>query len=55
MPRIIFLIVFIFTSVTIFSQSPKAVTVKSQKPPVAKPVAPKLLKDLRDSAGNQPE
>ena len=34
----------------IFSQSPKTVTVKSQKPPVAKPVVPKILKDLRDSA-----
>ena len=50
MPRIIFLFVFIFISITIFSQSPKTVTVKSQKPPVAKPVAPKILKDLRDSA-----
>jgi len=50
MPRIIFLVVFIFISTMIFSQSPKTVTVKSQKPPVAKPVVPKILKDLRDSA-----
>ena len=50
MPRIIFSIVFIFISTSIFSQSPKTVPVKSQKPPVAKPVAPKILKDLRDSA-----
>jgi FKBP-type peptidyl-prolyl cis-trans isomerase FklB len=50
MPKIIFLIVFIFLSTTIFSQSPKTATVKSQKPPVAKPAAPKILKDLRDSA-----
>ena len=50
MPRIIFLVVFIFISTMIFSQSPKTPTVKSQKPPVAKPVAPKILKDLRDSA-----
>ena len=50
MPRIIFLFVFIFISITIFSQGPKTVTVKSQKPPVAKPLAPKILKDLRDSA-----
>jgi len=50
MPKIIFLIVFIFLSTTIFSQSPKTAPAKSQKPPVAKPVAPKILKDLRDSA-----
>ncbi|HEX6172304.1 MAG TPA: FKBP-type peptidyl-prolyl cis-trans isomerase [Chitinophagaceae bacterium] len=50
MPRIIFSIVFIFISTSIFSQSPKTVPVKSQKPPIAKPAAPKILKDLRDSA-----
>ena len=45
MPRIVCLIAFIFFSITIFSQNPKTVAVKSQKP-----VAPKILKDLRDSA-----
>ena len=35
---------------TIFSQKPKTVTVSSQKPTAPKPVAPKILKDLRDSA-----
>jgi len=47
MPRIVFLITFIFFSITIFSQKPKTVT---QKPVAQKPVAPKILKDLRDSA-----
>src|SRR6185503_835484 len=40
---------FVFVAGTVFSQKTKPVTVTSQKP-VAKPVAPKVLKDLRDSA-----
>jgi FKBP-type peptidyl-prolyl cis-trans isomerase FklB len=50
MPRIIFLIVLIFISLTIFSQNTKPVKAGSQKPAAAKPVTPKILKDLRDSA-----
>ena len=50
MPKILFLIVFIFISITIFSQTTKTVNVNSQKPAAPKPVTPKLLKDLRDSA-----
>ena len=42
--------VFVFISITIFSQNTKKVPVNSQKPPAPKPVAPKILKDLRDSA-----
>jgi len=50
MLRIICLITFICFSLTIFSQKPKTVTVSTQKPAAPKPVTPKLLKDLRDSA-----
>src|SRR6187200_377737 len=50
MLRIICSIIFISFSLTIFSQKPKTVTVSTQKPTAAKPVTPKLLKDLRDSA-----
>jgi len=50
MIRIICSITFLSISITIFSQKPKTVTVSSQKPAVAKPITPKLLKDLRDSA-----
>ena len=50
MQRTLFSILFIFISITIFSQKPKTVTVSSQKPTAPKPVAPKILKDLRDSA-----
>jgi len=50
MLRIICSITFISFSLTIFSQKPKTVTVSPQKPTAPKPVAPKLLKDLRDSA-----
>src|SRR6187402_3632956 len=50
MLRIVCLLVFIFISITIFSQNTKKVPATSQKPPLPKPVAPKILKDLRDSA-----
>jgi FKBP-type peptidyl-prolyl cis-trans isomerase len=50
MLRIICLITFICFSLTIFSQKPKTATVSTQKPAAPKPVTPKLLKDLRDSA-----
>ena len=50
MPRIFCLNVFVLISITIFSQNTKKVTATSQKPPAPKPVAPKILKDLRDSA-----
>jgi len=54
MQRIICLFVFLFFSVIIFSQATRSVTVTSKKPvaktTVAKSVAPKILKDLRDSA-----
>ena len=50
MLRIICSITFISFSLTIFSQKPKTVTVSSPKPAAPKPVTPKLLKDLRDSA-----
>lgn len=50
MLRIICSITFIFFSLTIFSQKPKTVTVSTQKPTAPKPITPKLLKDLRDSA-----
>jgi len=49
MLRIICSITFVCFSPTIFSQKPKTATVNSQKPVVAKPVTPKILKDLRDS------
>jgi FKBP-type peptidyl-prolyl cis-trans isomerase FklB len=44
MLRIVCLVAVIFFSITIFSQKPKQVIVSVQKP-----VAPKILKDLRDS------
>jgi len=50
MLRIVCSLVFIFISITIFSQNIKKVTATTQKPPAPKPVAPKILKDLRDSA-----
>src|SRR4030095_4574820 len=50
MLRIICSITFISISLTIFSQKPKTVTTSTQKPAAPKPVTPKLLKDLRDSA-----
>ena len=51
MLRIIFPVTFIFSSLTMFSQNTKKVTTTTpQKPAAAKPVPPKLLKDLRDSA-----
>jgi len=50
MLRIVCSLVFIFISITIFSQNTKKVTATTQKPPAPKPVAPKILKDLRDSA-----
>ena len=50
MPRIVCSIVFIFISITIFSQNTKKATTTPQKPAPPKPVAPKILKDLRDSA-----
>lgn len=50
MLRIVCSLVFIFISITIFSQSTKKVPVSSQKPPAPKPAPPKILKDLRDSA-----
>ena len=52
MLRIICSIVFIFISITIFSQKTKNSYSQhtSQKPPAPKPAAPKILKDLRDSA-----
>jgi len=50
MPRIVCSLVFILISITIFSQNTKKATVSSQKPPAPKTVAPKILKDLRDSA-----
>ena len=49
MLRTVCLVACIFFSVTNFSQKPKTVTVNSQKPVAQKPVAPKILKDLRDS------
>ncbi|HKC37496.1 MAG TPA: hypothetical protein VKB95_15575, partial [Chitinophagaceae bacterium] len=49
MPRKVCLLAFIFFSITLFSQKPKTVTINSQKPVAQKPVAPKILKDLRDS------
>ena len=48
MPRIIYLIVSAFFTTALFSQT-KNVTVTSKTAPVQKPVAPKVLKDLRDS------
>src|SRR6187431_3719530 len=50
MLKIICSITFISLSLTIFSQKPKTVTVSNQKPTASKPVTPKILKDLRDSA-----
>ena len=50
MLRIICLIICSCFSFTIFSQKPKTVTASTQKPAAPKPVTPKLLKDLRDSA-----
>src|SRR4030095_10528917 len=50
MLRIVCSLVSIFISITIFSQNTKKVTATSQKPPAPKPAAPKILKDLRDSA-----
>ena len=50
MLRIVCLNVFVLISITTFSQNTKKVPVNSQKPPAPKPVAPKILKDLRDSA-----
>jgi len=50
MLRIVCSLVFILISNTIFSQNTKKVTVNSQKSPAPKPVPPKILKDLRDSA-----
>src|SRR6187401_474513 len=50
MLRIVCLNVFVLISISIFSQNTKKVTATSQKPPVPKPAAPKILKDLRDSA-----
>ena len=50
MLRIVCSLVFIFISNTIFSQNTKKVPATSQKPLAPKPVAPKILKDLRDSA-----
>jgi FKBP-type peptidyl-prolyl cis-trans isomerase FklB len=49
MLRAVCLTGYIFISANIFSQNTKKVTVSSQKPAAAKPVAPKVLKDLRDS------
>ncbi len=50
MSRIVCSLVFIFISIMIFSQNTKKVTTTSQKPPAPKPIIPKILKDLRDSA-----
>jgi len=50
MPRIVCSLVFIFISITIFSQNTKKVPATSQKAPAPKPAVPKILKDLRDSA-----
>jgi hypothetical protein len=50
MLRIVCLLVSVLISITIFSQNTKKVTTTSQKPSAPKPVAPKILKDLRDSA-----
>jgi len=50
MPRIFYLICFIFFSSLLFSQKPKTVTGSSQKPSAPKAVPAKVLKDLRDSA-----
>ena len=50
MLRIVCLNVFVLISITIFSQNTKKVSVTSQKQPAPKPVTPKILKDLRDSA-----
>jgi len=49
MSRIICLIVSAFFTTALFSQTPKNVTGTSKTAPVQKPVAPKVLKDLRDS------
>jgi hypothetical protein len=50
MLRIICPITFVLISLTVFSQKPKTVTANTQKPAAPKPITPKLLKDLRDSA-----
>lgn len=50
MLRIVCSLVFVLISITIYSQNTKKVTATSQKPPAPKPVTPKILKDLRDSA-----
>jgi len=50
MLRIICPITFIFFSHSLLAQKPKTVTVSTQKQTAPKPVTPKLLKDLRDSA-----
>jgi FKBP-type peptidyl-prolyl cis-trans isomerase FklB len=50
MLRTIGLVILIFFSITVFAQVPKKVAVNSQKPTAPKPVVPKILKDLRDSA-----
>ena len=50
MLRIICSITFVFFSLTVCSQKPKTVTANTQKPAAPKPITPKLLKDLRDSA-----
>jgi hypothetical protein len=50
MLRIFCLNVFVLISITSFSQNTKKVTATSPQPPALKPAAPKILKDLRDSA-----
>src|SRR6187549_296708 len=50
MLRIICSITFISLSLIVSSQKPKTSTVSTQKPTAPKTVAPKLLKNLRDSA-----
>ena len=50
MQRILYLIGFIFFTSIAFSQNGKKSPANSQKPLATKPVVPKVLKDLRDSA-----
>ena len=50
MLRILCMTTFILTATNIFSQKTKPVPATAKKPVASNPVAPKILKDLRDSA-----
>src|SRR6187397_1872322 len=50
MLRLICSITLVYYSLTVFSKKPKTGTANTHKPAAPKPIIPKVLKDLRDSA-----